>query len=365
MAGTDKDLAVSLVAEQQRIGGSTVYSWFGRVRGVERADWLPFLADLYCGRTATVEMSDEAWEYFKADYLTQSKPAMAASHYRTLDAGKAHGWIVPALSTFKRRLARDVPHEVIVLKREGSEAHARLFPAQRRDRSSLHALEAVNWDGHMFDVFVAWPGIDRPVRPMLSAFQDLYSGKLLSWRLDISENTNMFRLAFGDMVDTYGIPEIAVIDNTRTAANKQMTGQTPTRFRFKIKDDDPAGLFTILGVKVHWTQPYHGQSKPIERMFRDLCEEISKSPDCAGAYCGNKPGARPEDCKRTIPLEEFLKIVDRGVRNHNAQLGRTSKVCGGIKSFDQAFAESYATAPIRKEKRSTSSSSSTSKRMRG
>ncbi|HOK71525.1 MAG TPA: hypothetical protein PLM83_08745, partial [Bacillota bacterium] len=35
--------------------------------------------------------------------------------------------------------------------------------------------------------------------------------------------------------------------------------------------------------EVHWTTPYHGQSKPIERAWKTLCEEVSKHPKFAGA----------------------------------------------------------------------------------
>ena len=293
VAGTAKELALRLVCDRKRIATRTYYDWESRIHGVERADWLPYLADHYVGRTTTAEMSPEAWEYFKADWLTQSKPAVAASHERTVKAGAAKGWIIPSAKTFQRRVQREIPAEVVVLMREGEEAVARMYPAQRRDRSSLHALEAVNWDGHKFDVFCRWP--DGTIgRPIASVFQDLYSGKILAWRIDRSENTDAFRLAFGDMAERYGYPDHIVIDNTLTAANKEMTGGTPNRFRFKVKADDQHGLFTILGIKVHWAQPYHGQSKPIERAFGDLCaQHISRSPDCVGAYTGNSPMAKP------------------------------------------------------------------------
>jgi len=129
-----------------------------------------------------------------------------------------------------------------------------------------------------------------------------------------------------------------------------MTGGTPNRFRFKVKADEQHGLFTILGIKVHWTQPYHGQSKPIERALQDLCcENIAKSSDCVGAYTGNSPMAKPENYgRRAIPIADFIRIVDREIRLHNARPKRDSRVCGGVLSFDEAFEQSYRDAPIRK-----------------
>ncbi len=346
--GTPKEVAIQLICAPARIPARTFYEWEARVHGVERPDWLPNLVDHYAGRTATAEVTAEAWDFFLAHYLTQSRQPLATSWTKTREMGAEKDWTVPSLKTFERKLVREIPAEVIVLKREGEEAVSRMFPAQRRDRSSLHALEAVNFDGHTFDVFCLWP--DGTIgRPVACVFQDLYSGKILSWRIARSENTASFRLAFGDMVEAYGIPDHAVIDNTRTAANKWMTGGVPNRFRFKVKADDPKGLFPILGVEVHWTQPYHGQSKPIERAFGDLCNTVARSPACEGAYTGNKPTDKPENYgSKAIPIADFIAHVDREIRAHNARPGRESKVCGGRLSFDEAFAASYAAAPIRK-----------------
>ena len=78
-------------------------------------------------------------------------------------------------------------------------------------------------------------------------------------------------------------------------ANKWLTGGTPTRFRFKVREDDALGVLPQMGVKVHWATPAHGQAKPIERTFRDFAEDIALHPAFAGAYVGHKPDAKPED----------------------------------------------------------------------
>ena len=51
-----------------------------------------------------------------------------------------------------------------------------------------------------------------------------------------------------------------------------------------------AGAFEALGVAVHHAQPYHGQSKPIERFFGTLCEEFSKRYE---TYVGSNTVTRP------------------------------------------------------------------------
>ncbi len=256
------------------------------------------------------------------------------------------GWTVPSARTLQRRLDA-LPEGLRVLAREGTEALKRMYPAQHRDRGVFHALEAVNADGHKWDVFVKWP--DGYVgRPVMVAFQDLYSGMILAWRVDRSENKEAVRLAFGDMVEAYGIPDHCWLDNGRNFASKWLTGGTPTRYRFKVKDDEPDGVMTQLGVQVHWTTPYSGQSKPIERAFRDLAGDVAKHPAFEGAYTGNNPTAKPENYGSTaVPLSVFLKTIGTEIAEHNAREGRRSDVARG-RSFKAAFEESYAKAPIRK-----------------
>src|SRR5690606_38912620 len=108
------------------------------------------------------------------------------------------------------------------------------------------------------------------------------------------------------------------------------------------------GLLTSLGIRIHWALPFRGQSKPIERGFRDLCDTIAKHPAMEGAYTGNSPTAKPENYgSRAVPMERFVEIVAAGIAAHNARLGRRTETAHG-RSFDETFAESYAAAPIGK-----------------
>jgi hypothetical protein len=180
------------------------------------------------------------------------------------------------------------------------------------------------------------------------AWQDLYSGKFLSYRVDRTEHRDVVRLSFGDLVETWGIPSHAYLDNGRAFASKWLTGGTPTRFRFKVKPEDPLGIMTQVGVEVHWVTPYHGQAKPIERAFRDLCDYVAKHPAFAGAYTGNSPDAKPENYRsRAVPLERFLEVLAQEITAHNNRSGRTAASCAG-RSFDETFAASYEHAVIRR-----------------
>jgi len=216
------------------------------------------------------------------------------------------------------------------------------YPAQKRDRTYMQAMEAVNSDGHKFDVFVTMPDGSTFDRVIMVAMQDLYSGKIIAHRIGVSEHKHLVRLVIGDMLKEHGIPERCYLDNGRAFASKDISGGTKNRYRYKVRDEEPDGLLTLMGVKTIFVTPYSGQSKPIERAFRDMCDDIAKTPEFAGAWTGNHIDNKPANYKgKSIPFETLQAVVAREITLHNARLDRTSDVCKG-RSFDQAFTESLA-----------------------
>lgn len=351
--GLTRSQALHEIAEIKGRGARTIWNWFGEIEGIAPADRLPYLAPRNSVRGPSPcrrECSPAFRDFLFSDYLRLGGPSFASCHRRACRVAKANGWATLPEKTMLRRLHEEVPETVIVLRRKGEEALKRLYPAQVRDKSAMAALEAVNADYHKFDVFVQWPigrGQVETIRPQMVAFQDIYSGRILSWRLSRTPNKSDVALALGDMIGEFGIPAHVLLDNGREFANKFLTGQAKTRHRFRIKDDDIPGLLKTLGVEIHWATPYSGQSKPIERAFRDLCDDVSKDPRFQGAYTGNSPLAKPEDFgSRAVPLDAFLAVLTAGIEEHNARPGRRSATCNG-RSFIETFNESYARVPIR------------------
>ncbi|MCX5512245.1 hypothetical protein C3941_09250 [Kaistia algarum] len=332
--------AISQVSARTCTPVRTLYRWLQTAAAVARADRLAALAPQRKGGTAKADCDPRAWDYLVADYMRKSQPAFEACYGRMLDAAREHGWSpIPSAKTLKRRLDAQFPPSVQALARKGTRAASAIFPHQTRDRSIFHAMEAVNADGHRFDVFVRWQ--DGTIgRVMMTAFQDLHSGMIVAHRLDRSENWTAVRLCLADMIEAYGVPDHVVFDNGRHFASHWLTNGAKTRFRFKMRDDKPDGVLVALGVQVHFATPYHGQAKPIERAFRDMCEEIAKHPKCEGAYTGNSPVAKPENYgKRAIPIDDFAALVKAEIARHNARQGRRSAVCNG-RSFAETFRES-------------------------
>ncbi len=342
VSGRDEAAAVRKIARREKIAASTLDAWRSRIGGAGREDRLAALAPDYRPTAQAADCHPDAWAALTADYLRPEQPAFTSCYRRVAAAATDHSWApLPAERALRRRLEREIPEEVRVLAREGRERARRLYPAQRRSRTHLHAMQAVNMDGHRLDVFARLTD-GRVTRVHLLAIQDLYSGKIVAHRLADSENKESVRLAIGDMVERYGIPERITLDNSRAFASKWISGGAPNRFRFKIRDEDPRGLLTTLGVDIVWTTPFSGQSKPIERAFLDLAEEIARHPFCAGAYTGAKPEAKPENYgAKAVPLDAFREHVAARIDEHNSRTGRKSAACAG-RSFDETFRASMA-----------------------
>ena len=236
---------------------------------------------------------------------------------------------------------------VVTFRRDGIDALRRHLPPQERSVAGLRALELVNIDGHTCDVRVRFP--DGSIgRPVLIAIQDVMSRKFLAWRYALSEDAVTARMCFADLFQRWGIPTGLLADNGRAFACKWLTGGIATRFRFKVKQDEPIGLMKTLGIAVHWALPYRGSSKPIERGFRDFCDGIARHPAFAGAYTGNNALNKPDNYgERAVEWADFVRIWDAGMAAHNAQAKRGTEMARGVDSFDAVFDRSYAAGPVR------------------
>lgn len=339
--GVKKLEAYGAVAEEVGESVSTIRNWIRLVNGAHRGDWLPLLAPRWTGRTAFAEYDERIYQWFRDQYLHPSKPPATVCYYRVKRIAEAEGLSVPSLSTLKRDLERREDPAVVVMEREGERRAAELFPYLERSRAGYHAMEALNADGHVLDLDTVWPDGER-CRTTLIAFQDLYSGHYVGWRLAKSESAHELGLAFLDVCDRWGVPEHLWVDNTLAMASKRMTAGAPGRRRFRDKEGDPLGVLPVLGVQVHFTQVAHGQSKPIERSFGDMANRISKHPAFTGAYLGNNPVNKPANYgQRTVAVEDVARIVEQEILAHCLQEGRRTEVCAGKLSFHQAFERSY------------------------
>ncbi len=296
---------------------SAVRNWVGACEGLDRGDWLVALAPKPQGCKVRADISLDAWNYIHSEYFKLSKPALKPIYRRAKKLALEHGWTLPGYTTVKRLICAE-PHSYHVLMREGGEAFELLFPTQQRDYSSLRVSEIWCCDGRMADVFCRWP--DGTIsRPIVITWIDVRTRVVLSYVIVRSESADAIRLAFLAAAEKCGglIPDAVVIDNSRAFASRLLTGGAPNRFRFKVREDDIPGIFKLLGIEVKWTLPFRGRSKPIESFHRQYAEAEKRF---AGAYCGNRPDARPEDCDpaKAVSIEQYRALIDEKVVMYHA-----------------------------------------------
>ncbi|MGH7813389.1 MAG: transposase domain-containing protein [Candidatus Binataceae bacterium] len=332
--------AYKIVAAAHGLKVPTIRRWSEAIRGRDRGDYAPLLLDDHAGRSRGGDYDPQFDSLFRSLWLKRNKPTAKAAADNVLaiisgtrDAGeaRARGVAVPAVGSLLRKLRREVHPEVIILARHGVETlKARHYI--RRDRSALYAGQYYGGDGHYSPKQILFP--DGESRLAVTYFwHDLYSSRMLGCRTGKTEDRNIVRLSFGDAC-VYAVPQTVGIDNGRGGASKWNSGGAPTRFRFKVRPEEPLGLFAAMGVAVRFTTPYHGQSKPIERAFREVDDRLRARPDLA--VYGNKP----------IPLAVYERALDEEVVCFNARVGRRTAIAAG-RSFNQVWSESIMAHPPR------------------
>jgi len=349
-SGIPRGIAVKKISTLLHRSAAWLNQRLKKVRGQPRHAWLFILVDSNRGRTAEAPFSAEAQEILKADYLRPERPAKRACITRLREAAaRRRDWLLPSQKTMERYLGR-INRRIQILAREGARELSEAYPAQQRSKAALAALAIVNADGYKHNLWVRFPDGDV-VRAKTWFWQDVYSSKVLAWRTDKTEHTDMIRLAFGDLVKTWGIPDAVLLDNTLAAANKTMSGGIRHRFRFKVREEEPDGVFKNLNIDVMWATPRHGQAKPVERAFGvgGVGEYIDKSPDFAGAWTGSNTLDKPDyDGKtRAVELAQLQAVIEREIAAWNAREGRRGAMTHG-RSIDAVFEESYKVVPIRR-----------------
>jgi len=297
---------------------SSIREWVGLCRGLDRGDWLVALAPKHKGYLLATEISSDARDYIFSEYFKLTKPSLKPIYRRAEKMAPERGWTLPSYATVSR-LVKAEPHSCHVLMRKGKEAFERLFPAQQRDYSTLRLHEIWCCDGRKADVFCRWE--DGTVsRPIVIAWLEVRSRVLLSYVIARSESEASIRLAFKAAVEKCrgAIPGNALLDNSRAFGSKGLSGGAPTRFRFTVREDDVLGIFTLMGIAIIWALPYSGRSKPIESFFRQFAEAEKRF---SGAYCGNAPGVKPENCdsKNAVPIDQYRRMIEETLAEYHAR----------------------------------------------
>lgn len=324
---------------------TTLRRWVSRCNRHDRADWIVLLAPRYKRERDRADFCQEAQDFVQRNYFIQTRPALKPIYRKLLAAAAVEGWSVPSYDSILRWV-QSFPRTYVIFTRHGGKALDRSIPAVERDYSTLGLHDLWESDGRKADLFAVFPDGDIR-RPHVVAWREVRTRKVLGYAVGKVESADLILRAFRAACLNAGraLPQEALLDNGRGFASKAMTGHQPTRYRFKVRETDPHGVLSVLGIKVRWSTPGRGQVKPIESGWRFLAEYVDKC--FPGAYCGNRPDMKPEDFNQhnAIPLTQYLKKLDEAFAQFNSTSHRGNSMFG--RSPDVLFQTLSGTTPVR------------------
>lgn len=220
-----------------------------------------------------------------------------------------------------KRFYSSFPPAFHALFRIGSkELNDKFMPYQVRDYEKYKPMELWVSDHHMLDVFRR--DGDRIFRPWITVFQDMRSRKIVGWYVSNSPSSYTILQALYMAICLYGCPDAVYFDNGKDYRSERLNGKT-----VEFKDGEKiriAGIFQKYNIQVHFAEPYHGQSKPVERFFRTVLEEFSKTFE---SFVGSNTSITLQENKDyykhvknnvTLTIAELTESWSNWIRNWNA-----------------------------------------------
>ena len=289
---------------------------------------------------AGASFDEKAKEIINSLYLDLRKPS-AASVARDL---AQFGYDLKYVTV--NRYIKEIPNSVKVFYREGQKAyHDKFDPYIERDYTLFKAMEWGCGDHHIFDFVITHEG--RIFRPWVTLFMDMRSRTITGWWIDVVPNTLTIMRAFAQSVDRYGLFENMLVDNGKDFRSEWKERRTkPEKETLELIE----GVLQDCKTNVHFATPYRGQSKPVERFFRSVCELFSKTQDF---YVGSNTVDAPEDKKLfwgringrdkievTYTLEQLRRDFEQFVTWFNSSWQHSGQGMDG-KPPNKVFAETF------------------------
>jgi transposase InsO family protein len=214
-----------------------------------------------------------------------------------------------------------------VLHREGLAAYeAKCAPYIERDPDSIEPGQAWVGDHHQFNCWVRYR--NTWVRPWITAWEDMRSRMIVGRTISAGPNQTTILTAMRQGIDRCGPPDSVKIDNGKDYDSEAWTGTTKVRRRATAKgcidEQFVAGIYAMMDIAISFAQPYHPQSKPIERWFDTLDCQFTKT---IPTYCGKDSDRKPEyladmlksdkALAEAYSMVDFTELVDRYIEVYN------------------------------------------------
>jgi len=277
------------------------------------------------------EISPEAAQWVNANWRRFKG---ARFLYRALeDQAQAEGWSIPAESWFYR-LWRGMPEILKTYLGEGRQAyesrHASYVP---RDYSDLGALQVLCGDHSERDVTVTLPD-GTLARPWLTLWQDLRTGLIWGWHLDVAPSSITAGLAYADGVQNFGAQppsrqedgyfSYVYTDHGRDYKSHHWDGRVIAVHERAMTVEGGLeflcverriGILEDLQLRHLLARGRNPREKPIERTFRDFSDWEENT---FAEYCGREAKRRPDAWRELYARYQRLAAGAKGEKTSDS-----------------------------------------------
>jgi len=238
-------------------------------------------------RTGTDTIPPDIWEYFlELKLAPQNRSVQLCYDIVKEDYPRIE---IPNVKAFERKFSA-LPSTLKVNADGVKDKFELELPSLYRDYSGLKSNDIWSLDHHLSDVFVRNKQ-GNIVRLWITAAMDVRSRKIMS--LVIREQ-NPDKIAIKEglrmAIEDNGLPKRVQTDNGKDYLSKD------------LDPNETNSMLAALGIKKDTAEPYHGQSKPIERFFNTLENSFGKR--CYG-YAGSNAKQRPD----------YLNMLSKKLKN--------------------------------------------------
>ncbi len=266
-------------------------------------------------------------------YLNKNKWSIAKV-LRTLE--QKEGLVVSKYIVY-RYIKTEIPESVKAYFRKGKKYfHDKFECYVEVDYTRYYSMQMVVYDHKTFDFasrVLRTDGWHR-VRLFLTCIIDKRSRKILGWWIDEVPSTLTAIRATRMMVECYGCPDEAQFDNGKDFTSYWFTGTAWEAQHLKVGKKEIETISSVtddLGMAVHFSTPYRGQSKHIERLFGFIAAEFDKTfesylgsntaerPDESKLYFGSFEGAAKRPIEELPTIEETRELFARWVEWYNSK----------------------------------------------
>ena len=221
---------------------------------------------------------------------------------------KQQGWTLPSETWFYRQWQK-LPNPVKTLHLDGEKAYVSKFaPYIPRDASDLAALQLLCGDHRRCDVGVVWRDGRTLIRPWLTVWQDVRTGLIWGWHLDITPSSYTIGMAYAGGVIQFGAQPPACLetqfqsfvytDNGKDYRSHNFDGTITIHKRAArldggielIRVQRDIGIYRDITVEQYFARKGNAREKPLERTNRDFADwEEQAFEEWCGRDAKNKP----------------------------------------------------------------------------